>query len=249
LRYIHDVTGVILAGGLGKRLRPVVSDLPKPMAIVDGRPFLEYLIMQFSYWGIKEVVISVGYRAEQIKSYFGDGDRWGIKIRYSQESSPLGTGGGLKRASQMVETPLILATNGDSIVEIDFQQLLNRHHSCDCVLTMVLVEVEDTARYGRVLLDEHNHVVGFNEKGIPGVGLINAGMYLFESSLINSFLKDIFSFEKDFLPECLHKIINGYVSKGYFIDIGTPEDYLRVRDSGELFRLIAGNKSCSQRAC
>ena len=121
------MNAVILAGGFGLRLRDAIGDVPKPMACINGKPFLEYLIMQLSKWHLKDVIIAAGYKNEVISSYFGDGHRWGVNIGYSKETEPLGTGGALKKAASLFKDDDFIAMNGDSFLDLNFSQFISFH--------------------------------------------------------------------------------------------------------------------------
>ena len=216
---------IILAGGFGTRLRSVVGDVPKPMAPVAGRPFLACLLESLSEQGFKRVVLSVYYQAKHIRACFGD---WfaGMQIDYAEEPEPLGTGGAIAFALQKVDQDKpVFVLNGDTFVSLNY-----RDWETDAVFSVALCQVPDTARYGRVELI-NGTVTAFHEKGMPGRGLINAGVYRIQPDLLRRFdLPMVFSFEQDFLyPRVAELKPEGRVTDGYFIDIGVPEDYARAQ--------------------
>ena len=223
----------MLAGGLGTRLKSVVPDLPKPMAPVSGRPFLEILLTLLSRKGFSRVILSLGFMADRVVSYFGT--RFGsMELAYEIESSPLGTGGALKRALLSCREDHVFVFNGDTFLDVEIEQVqkLWVAHGDPIV---VVVSVPDTARYGRVTLSD-DLVVGFEEKGATGQGFINAGCYALPVGIFSDAdVGQCFSLESDFLKAAVHKRpFRAFVSSHEFIDIGVPEDYLRAqRELGE----------------
>jgi len=220
---------VVLAGGQGTRLRPLVGDLPKPMAPVHGRPFLCYLLDLLERQGITDVVLSVGYRHEQITAFFGRQYR-GLGLAYAIEAEPLGTGGGLQRALGLVERFPAFALNGDTYLELDYRAMLGAHQAAGTRLTIALRRAAEPGRYGGVEVQAAGRVVGFRATG-AGAGLINAGVYLVaDNLLVGSGLEPPFSFEQDFLePRIAELRPLAFETQGYFIDIGVPEDYARAQ--------------------
>lgn len=220
---------LIFAGGLGTRLRSVVSDVPKPMAPVGNRPFLDYLISYWATQGIQEFTLSIGYKGECIKQYFG-GNFAGAHIRYVEEDTPLGTGGALALALRGGEfgTAPVLLLNGDTWFEASLQKLEEAHESNGCMVTVALRTVPENTRYGGVVLDKSGHIAAFGQPGSP---LINAGSYLFSPSALMSELAkhpEKFSLEQDVLPElATNGHIGACIQDVNFIDIGIPEDYER----------------------
>ncbi len=221
---------IILAGGAGTRLRSLVSDLPKPMASITGRPFLEYLIERLVKGGMTELVLSTGYRAEAISDHFGA--FWGgATISYSIESQPLGTGGAVAYATAGWTEEPCWVVNGDTYTGVDFADLTAWAAAVPALaLGMVLSPVEDTARYGAVHCTD-GLVDSFAEKGPTGPGLINAGLYLLSPSVFARFgLSGRFSLETDLLQAHLNALRpRAYVTDSFFIDIGVPEDYIRAQ--------------------
>ena len=221
---------VILAGGFGTRLQEVVKDVPKPMAGINNKPFLEYLFQYLLHYNIKKVVLSVGYKAEIIQNHFKN-HFTGIDIEYAYEWEPLGTGGGILNALKFCTTENVLVINGDTFFDINLPELYNFHKANASQVTLCLKDIKDTGRYGKVSLDDHYRITGFIEKE-AGEGYINGGVYLMNRSVLESFdLPLKFSFEKDFLEKYYKKLnIFGFVSNSYFIDIGIPEDYQRAQE-------------------
>jgi len=217
---------VILSGGKGLRLRKVIRDLPKPMSPVSGKPFLEYLIMQLAGWGITELILSIGYKGDQIQSYFGNGSRWGVKIFYSIEDKLLGTGGAIKKAAGLIKDKSFIAMNGDSFLDLNFEEFISFSKCKGALAALALTSVKDTTRYGRIEIDEDNVITGFSEKGKKGQGFINGGIYYFSHEIIKEFPDGRASLENDVFPRLIKKGLYGMRAEGFFIDIGLPQDYL-----------------------
>lgn len=219
---------IVLAGGFGTRLKQVVPDLPKPMAPVAGRPFLEILLTSLAQKGFSRVIMSLGHMADKVTSHFGDcyAD---MELVYEIEESPLGTGGAVRQALLRCKSDHAFVFNGDTYLDLeaaDVEAQWQTHHAP----IIVARDVPDTARYGR--LDTSNgRVLGFVEKGVAGPGLINAGCYVLPTDILNSFaLGQPFSLETDFLAKAAGmQRIDLFVTHGHFIDIGVPEDYARAQ--------------------
>ncbi len=227
---------IILAGGIGSRLRGVVSDRPKCLATINGRPFLSHLLDQLAKAGVSDVILSTGYMAEQVETTFGN--KYGpMSVRYSREDSPLGTGGGVKRALDLCHHNHVLVINGDSYFDFDWQDLLAWLDPARMQLAMVLAWIEDSRRYGQVVVGDDGQVLRFQEKNeSAGAGWINAGLYFIDKQALATFPSpESFSLERDFFPA---QIGHGFFARGYhgkFIDIGTPESYAAA---GEFFALM-----------
>lgn len=223
---IQDIDAVILAGGLGKRLRKAVSDRPKVMAEINGKPFLYYVLDQLSEIDIKRVVISTGYMADKIEEIIGFSYK-GLKVDYSWEENPLGTGGALKLAGQSISTKYCLVMNGDSYTEFDATTFYLAHKQKNANITLVVKTLDETERFGVVCKNENNEIIDFMEKGSnKRAGFINTGVYLMKTSALQKIPdKAPCSLEYDFFPAMIGKNIYGYEAEGRFIDIGTPESY------------------------
>ena len=219
---------VVLAGGLGTRLRDRISELPKPMAPVAGRPFLEYLLDALVRANVDAIVLAVGYRAEVIQEHFRDSYR-GVPIQYSFEAQPLGTGGALALAVEHLGDDPILAINGDTLLQVDYGDLALWHSKAPEPLAMVLRQVPDAGRYGAIRLED-GRVTGFAERGAPTPGLINGGIYILQANLFKALgLSGRFSFEVDVLERRCHELRpRAFITDSYFIDIGIPEDLDRA---------------------
>ena len=220
---------IILAGGLGKRLRSEVPDLPKPMAPINGKPFLEYLLNYLNSSSFSKVVISVGYKCEHIYDYFGKKYK-NLSITIVKEKEPLGTGGGCRLALSKCKSDHVYVLNGDTFLEVDFK-LMESTWKKYLKVIMVSCFVDNTYRYGR-LETEGNKVVAINEKGIKGKGMINGGCYLIPKQLFEKQeLNKKFSLEENFISSLIKKRELLFVkSNGIFIDIGIPSDYQRAQN-------------------
>jgi D-glycero-alpha-D-manno-heptose 1-phosphate guanylyltransferase len=218
---------VVLAGGLGTRLRPVVQDTPKPLAPIAGRPFLAYLLKKLRRAGLRRVVLATGHGSAQIETAF-DREYEGLAIAYSCESVPLGTGGALWRALARCQGSRVFVLNGDTYFDVDLAAM-TKAPACD-VLVAVRPVVE-RAPYGSVRV-EGRRIAGFEEKGRIGPGLVNAGTYLVRRDLAERLPRPApFSFERDVLESQVGRLsIEAYPSDSAFIDIGTPEDFARAQD-------------------
>lgn len=228
---MENTKAVLLVGGLGTRLRSVVPSAPKPMAYVGDRPFLELLIRQLQSQGIRRMVMCTGYLAEQIEEEFGDGHGLNVEIEYSKEPAPLGTAGALKLAQPCLrETSDFLVLNGDSFLEVDFERLWRFHRQHGGLVSMAVVPVPNAQRYGTVRVARGGRVEGFAEKTASSApGLVNAGVYLFRTSIFDHIPDGPASLEKDVFPAILDEGVFALEQEGIFIDIGTPEDYARAQ--------------------
>lgn len=216
---------IILAGGFGTRLSTVVKDVPKPMAPINGKPFLHYIFKELQHQKIKNVVLSVGHLKEVIQDYFQE-NYLGISIQYAVEHEPLGTGGGIKHAFSLVEDDAYVL-NGDTFFDIELSKL--KKGNAD--ISIALKPMFNFDRYGTVELNDENRIISFNEKKHCEHGLINGGVYYFSKSLFEKTVTEHkFSFEKDVLEKHLNDLnIHGTIFDNYFIDIGIPDDYEKAK--------------------
>ena len=222
---------IVLAGGFGTRLQKVVSNVPKSMAHINNRPFLEYLFDYLISQGVSKVVISVGYKNEIISNHFKDHYK-SLEVVYAVENEPLGTGGGIRLAFWKIEGPRALVMNGDSLFRADYRALLEFHLRKKADATLALRKLSDTGRYGRVTMNRTRRITGFEEKGLSaGPGYINGGVYIIEKLfLMEPEFRGRFSIEKDcFEPKTSYSRLFGFPSDDYFLDIGIPEDYARAQ--------------------
>lgn len=223
---------IILAGGFGTRLRSVVSEVPKPMAPVAGRPFLSYLLDRLAAQGYMHVVLSTGYLHEKVEDFFHDAYH-GISLSYARETTPLGTGGAIVNALSRCSSDEVTVLNGDTLFDIDHGAMLRfaAHH--DTPLAVVLRQVDDASRYGSVLLDSEGRIADFREKStLAAPGLINGGIYRLRRSLLSTYtVGDAFSFEREVLQQRFRDTaFYAYADGAYFIDIGIPADYARAQE-------------------
>lgn len=220
---------IILGGGFGTRLRPVVSNVPKPMAPINNKPFLRYILENLNRQNIRKVIFSVGYKYEVIKEYFKDKYKE-IDIVYSIEDEPLGTGGAIKKAFEITNSEDVLILNGDTFFDIELRQLLKHHSKTKADITIALKHMKDFDRYGTVILS-NDKIVSFQEKKYKNHGKINGGVYVVNKNIFNKIeMPKKFSFENDFMIKYINYLkLYGFISDAYFIDIGIPKDYERAQ--------------------
>jgi NDP-sugar pyrophosphorylase family protein len=226
---LAEIPVAILAGGLGTRLRPSIGERPKVVAEVNGRPFLAYLLDQVARFGFRDVVLCVGWQADAVEAALG-AHHGPLRLRYSREPAPLGTGGALRLALPLLAGPAAMVMNGDSYCDADLAAAWAWHREKRASATLVLVEMADTSRYGRVELNESDpsgSICRFLEKQQGSTpGWINAGIYLLDRSRIESIAADrALSFERDVLPGWVGAGLMGHRAEARFIDIGTPQSY------------------------
>ena len=219
---------IILAGGFGTRLRAVVSDVPKPMAPIAGRQFLEVLLDDLARNGVSHVVLAVGYKRESIISHFGRAYK-SIVLEYSVEDTPLDTGGAIKKALTLCHDDDVLIVNGDTFFDVDLGKMMRAHKECGAPITMAIREMTHFSRYGTIAVSD-GYVTGMTEKKPCEKGYINGGIYCVHRHLLDDDARETFSFERDFLEAAVGSMsIRAFISDGYFIDIGVPEDYARAQ--------------------
>lgn len=225
---MKKIDSIILAGGLGTRLREVVPGLPKPMVPINGKPFLDLILSLLNRSGsVARVIIAVGYMADKIIERYEKSSEYNFEILFSIEETLLGTGGAIKNALKYTETNNILVLNGDSYVEVDLYDFLKEHLYTNADMTIVLKELENANRYGSVRIDENNKITCFEEKKTGlSKGYVNAGIYLIKKTLFEGIKENVvISLEKELLPVFIMNEVFGYIRSGKFIDIGTPETY------------------------
>lgn len=228
-----SIRTMILVGGLGTRLRPIVFDRPKPLAMIGDRPFLDILIDSLVIKGLREFILLTGYMGDMIRDHLQL--RYGneLVIEFSHEEVPLGTGGAVKNAAKFASDPTVLI-NGDTFFDADISALLLFHDKNSAAVTLSLVEVEDAGRYGSVNVDSTGRILGFREKdeSAPGPGLVNAGVSVLSKDFIESLPgTGAFSMERDVFPStALQKNMFGLLQQKDFFDIGTPESYAAFED-------------------
>ena len=221
---------IVLAGGLGTRLASVTSDVPKPMAPVGSRPFLEYLLDELVEQGIEQAVLAVSHKWETIQRHFGDAYRE-MSLLYSVEEQPLGTGGAIRQALGSIVDDDVLVLNGDTLFRVDLASMENTHRNSGVLLSIALKQVVDGGRFGRVEVSADGVITNFLEKSAGGPGWINGGIYMLNRNLFSEYpMPAKFSFELDLVEPNIARIQpSAFQSDAYFIDMGIPEDYHRAR--------------------
>ena len=228
--------GILLVGGFGTRLLPLTNKTPKPMLPIANLPVTEHQLLAAKAAGITKVVLATAYLAETFTPYFGDGSKWGIELKYALESEPLGTGGAIRNAaelifSEMSEDEPIVVFNGDVLSRHDLAAQIRLHQSSSAAVTLHLVNVEDARPYGCVPFDESGHVTDFLEKmENPITNTINAGCYVFSPQVIKEIeLGKVVSVEREVFPELLRRerVVQAFVDNSYWLDMGTPKALLK----------------------
>lgn len=221
---------IILAGGFGTRLQSVVRDVPKPMADINGRPFLSFLMDLLAVNGVEKAFLSVGYRHDIVVDYFGARYKT-IELEYVIEDRPLGTGGAIRKSLSKARCEDVLVINGDTLFYIDIRKFFDFHMQRKSLFTLALKPMNDFDRYGTVVVED-DRVTGFEEKSFRTFGYINGGIYVINKRLLEYFNRFglHFSIETDFLQEYLGEVkVFASIHNGYFIDIGIPEEYQRAQ--------------------
>src|ERR671918_1609710 len=220
---------LILAGGEGTRLRPVTSTVPKPVVPLVDRPFIRFMLDWLHSYGVTDVVMSCGHLASGVRNVLGDGGAFGIRLRYVEEPRPLGTGGALKYAESLLDDRFLML-NGDVLTDIDLTAQIAQHERTGARATLALTPVEDPSAYGLVRTRDGGEVTEFVEKPAPDqidTRNISAGAYVLERSVLDLLqAEQPASIERDVFPRLVGEGLYGYVSDGYWLDIGTPERYL-----------------------
>jgi D-glycero-alpha-D-manno-heptose 1-phosphate guanylyltransferase len=228
---------LILAGGLGTRLRDCYADGPKSLAPVTGRPFLDHLLSWLQFSGISDVVLCVGYKAEQIRQRYQSGANWGVRVSYSLEEEPLGTAGAIKNAEALVHSRTFLVLNGDSFTDVSIRELVEFHRMRKGLATVALAPTPAESRYGSVQVNARGEILGFVEKGSAAPMQdkaeriwINGGVYVFQKDLLGVIPSGRpVSLETEIFPQLVGNHFYGFQTDGYFIDIGLPADYRRAQ--------------------
>jgi NDP-sugar pyrophosphorylase family protein len=241
-RITENLQAIILAGGLGTRLRPAFNGGPKSLAPVGGRFFLEYLLIWLRSAGIKDLILCVGYEKDQIQNWLDDGAAWGLRVTYSVEEILLGTAGAIKNAEKLISMPYCLVLNGDSFLNVNLEEMYRFHMRHKGLATLALARVADSARYGSVRLGRSGQVTAFQEKKQNLTNpynsapkrqrpeIINGGVYLFEKQFVGHIPPGkVVSLETQIFPTLVGKNLYGFVTDSYFIDIGVPADYARAQ--------------------
>ena len=224
---------ILLVGGFGTRLMPLTRNTPKPMLTVAGLPVTEHQLMMAKAAGIKEIVLATSYLSDVFTPYFGDGSQWGMSIKYAVEKEPLGTGGAIRNAAQLLDTQeSVVILNGDVLSAHDLSEQIRQHEAHDADVTLHLTQVEDARAFGCVPTDADGRVTAFLEKmDNPVTNQINAGCYVFNPRVISSIpLDTVVSVERETFPQLVAQgaKIFGYLENAYWLDIGTPKALLKA---------------------
>jgi mannose-1-phosphate guanylyltransferase len=236
---------VILVGGEATRLRPLTCNTPKIMVPVLNRPFFEHLVGYLKAHNIIDIVLAVGKSPEQIQDYFGDGSKLGVRIAYSIEDFPMGTAGAVKNAERFLDDSFIVF-NGDIFTDIDLSAMMRLHRENKAIASLALTPVEDPTIYGVVETDSQGRVKRFIEKPTwdkVTTNMINAGIYVLDPDILSHITSNAFSmFERDVFPPLLERgqAIYGYPFQDYWIDMGTPDKYLKLQH--DLLRRYVGDR-------
>ena len=222
---------MILAGGEGTRLRPLTTRVAKPVVTLVDRPFIVYMLEWLRRHGVDEVILCCGFGADGVRAVLGDGSRYGLSLRYVEESEPLGTAGPLRLAAELLDQRFIVC-NGDILTDIDLHAQLAAHERSGALATLALVEVEDPSHYGLVRTGEDGAVLEFLEKPegpvAPGEAWINAGAYVIEREVLELIEPGrAVSIEREIWPELVGRGLHAHRARGYWMDIGTPARYLQ----------------------
>jgi len=242
---------IIIAGGFGTRLRPLTYNTPKLIVPVVNRPFVLHQIEHLIRHGVDEVILNLHYLSEEIKKLLGNGKKFGIKIYYSIEETPLGTAGAVKNAQEFFGTEPMLVFNGDVLCDVNISHVVNFHNEKNADVTLTLTEVDDPTSFGLVITDENGRVKRFVEKPSweqVSCRTINAGLYVIDPKIFDGVPEGKpYSFERQLYPSLLERgaAIFGYLSRGYWIDIGNPQKYKEAHQAilrGEIEVKIDGTK-------
>lgn len=227
---------LILAGGEGRRLRPLAGDVPKCLLQIQGRPFVEHQIELLKSQGIQEFILCVGLGAQAVKEALGDGSALGVSVFYSSEDAPLGTAGAIRNASSLIDEDAFLCMNGDTLVEFSLAEMEQNHQGVRALATVLSREVEDATGRGTLEVGLRGEILSFEEKTRNvSPALINCGVYLMERAILQHIPSGTtVSLEHEVFPKLVssgHRLF-AFITNGAFVDIGTPDEYLRIREKG-----------------
>lgn len=231
---------ILLAGGLGTRLKGVLGPVPKSMAKIAGSPFLKYLFASIKKQNFTEVIVCTGHGGNAIRGFFGNGENFGLSIRYTVEKELLGTGGAIKLTEEWIDTDHFIVCNGDTYFEVDLREMLRFHESHGGIGTLALAYKEDPGRYGKVVCGRDNRIISFQEKSeVRKPRYINGGLYVFRKEVFRHIPAGrVCSMEREILPSLIGEGLYGFPVEGYFIDIGIPEDYEKAKKELPLRRTL-----------
>lgn len=228
---LSSIDVVVLAGGLGKRLRAKTGEAPKVLAAINGIPFLDILLKNISDQGLRRVILCTGYKADEIEAHYKK-SKLNLKIEFSREETPLGTGGAFKHAKDKIQSSTFLGLNGDCFCLVSFAEFLKFHKEKNALASLVLTKAEEKSDFGSVVIGEGQKIASFQEKANLQISpFVNVGIYCFEKKALDLMpFQDVFSIEHDFFPHLIGKGFYGFVTKDSFLDIGTPERYERAQN-------------------
>lgn len=234
MSHATSMDAVILCGGKGTRLKSVVPDLPKPMAALNDKPFLELLLDYAAGFGFKRFILAAGYRGDVIEKHFS-GAFPGLEIAVSRETEPLDTAGAVKNAASLIRTPQFLVMNGDSICRIDLRAFMDFHFSRRGRASVAVAKVADAGSFGSIVKDAGDRILSFREKVPAGAGYVNAGIYILDKTVLDAVPPGArYSMERELLPALISGgEVYGYETESRLFDIGTPEGY---REAGDKLR-------------
>ena len=222
---------MVLAAGLGTRLRPLTGSISKPMAPIVNRPVMYHILRLLKHHGITQAVANLHYHPHAITNYFGKGQKLDIDLRYSLEAELLGTAGGVKKVQKFIGDETFIVISGDALTDIDLGRLIEQHRRAGGIATLALKKVEDPSSFGVVILDKNNRILGFQEKPEPGEelsNLCNCGIYIFEPEVFDHIPKDTFyDYGKQVFPDFVSREIrfHGFEIDGYWNDVGSLDQY------------------------
>lgn len=234
---LRDVDAIILCGGKGTRIAPILKDTPKALADIQGRPFLDILLSHLLGQGFRRFILAVGHLRQPIKDHFAHvrfPEYMPYEVEFSEEETPLGTGGALKKALSLAKSDHVMVMNGDCFGVRDFSEFYAAHLRTDALLSLALSEMPDVSDFGRVVVDDKSGIVGFEEKSSEkSAGLASAGTYFMDRNILGYMPERAsFSLERDLFPRVPSSVRYGFLIKEGFIDIGVPERYEK---SGQYF--------------
>lgn len=226
---MKNIDVVILCGGKGERLQVIIKDRPKVMAEIQGRPFLDILIEHALSFGLKRFILCSGYRAEYIDRYYQN-KKNSFDLVISRESSPLGTGGAVKNAENLIKTDNFIVMNGDSFCRVNLENFYDFHIACHSSLSIVVARTKNSEDSGSLSINDSGRITAFQEKTRNAKELVSAGVYIFNKEVLSLIPSGhTISLEYDFFPKFIGKGIYGFVTEERLIDIGTPERYERAK--------------------
>lgn len=224
---------VILCGGLGTRLRERVGETQKTMAQVDGRPFLDIILKYLAHHDFRRVILCTGYQAAAVEARYGR-RAFGLQVALSREEEPLGTGGAVRHARELIVSDPFFVLNGDSFCALDYPEFGAFHKARGAQVTIGVSRVREASDYGSIALDKDRRITRFHEKALPagsGGGYVNAGIYCFNREVFAWMPGEAFSLERDFFPQILEKNVFGFDVGEPFVDIGTPERFEEAQET------------------